>query len=93
MPKRGVGIHLPVRLHEDAVDVVDVRMAWAMEPATACLRNRHRQPLVRLSRRILSAHQTLKVRPQPGRPLRLLQKTRRARTVFCLGLLSSKPRK
>ena len=37
--------------------------------------------------------QTLKVRPQPGRALRLLQKTRRARTVFRGGLLSSKPRK
>ena len=59
----------------------------------ALSRNRHRQPVVRLSRRILSAHQTLKVRPQPGRALRLLQKTRRARTAFCLGLLSSKPRK
>ena len=43
-------------------------------------------PSVRLSRRILSASQTLKVRPQPGRAWRLLQKTRRARSVFCRGL-------
>ena len=49
--------------------------------------------VVRLSRRILSAHQTLKVRPQPGRALRLLQKIRRARRVFRWGLLSSKPYK
>jgi hypothetical protein len=39
----------------------------------------------------LSASQTLTVRPQPGRALRLLQKTRRARGVFRRGLLSSKP--
>ena len=61
------------------------RMAARMLPATARWRNRHRQPVVRLSRRILSASQTLKVRPQPGRALRLLQKIRRARTVFCRG--------
>ena len=47
--------------------------------------------VVRLSRRILSASQTLKVRPQPGRRWRLLQKIRRARTVFRWGLPSSKP--
>ena len=69
------------------------RMAARMPPATAHCRNRHRAPAVRLSRRILSASQTLKVRPQPGRALRLLQKTRRARTVFRCGLLSSKPYK
>ena len=69
------------------------KIAAAMPSATARSRNLHRQPVVRLSRRILSAHQTLKVRPQPGRALRLLQKTRRARTVFRWGLLSSNPRK
>ena len=47
--------------------------------------------VVRLRRRILSASQTLKVRPQPGRAWRLLQKIRRARRVFRWGLLSSKP--
>ncbi len=41
------------------------RIAARMQPAAASWRNRHRQPVVRLSRRILSAHQTLKVRPQP----------------------------
>ena len=67
------------------------RMAAAMLPATARWRKRHRAAVVRLSRRILSASQTLKVRPQPGRAWRLLQKIRRARTVFRWGLLSSKP--
>ena len=56
-----------------------------MLPATACWRKRHRQPVVRLSRRILSASQTLKVRPQPGRALRLLQKIRRARSDLAPG--------
>lgn len=45
---------------------------------------------VRLSRRIFSANQTLTVRPQPHRRWRLLQKTRRARTVR-RGLPSSNP--
>ncbi len=36
------------------------------------------------ARRIVSASQTLMVRPQPGRVLRLLQKIRRARTAFSL---------
>jgi hypothetical protein len=36
-------------------------------------------------RRMVSARQTLMVRPQPVRVLRLLQKTRRARTAFSLG--------
>ena len=57
---------------------IDVRLAARMLPATAGWRNRHRAPVVRLSRRILSASQTLKVRPQPGRAWRLLQKIRRA---------------
>ena len=61
------------------------RMAARMPAATARWRNRHRAPVVRLSRRILSASQTLKVRPQPGRALRLLQKIRRARTSFAGG--------
>ena len=69
------------------------RTAAAMLPATARCRNRHRPRLVTFSRRILSANQTLNVRPQPGRALRLLQKIRRARTVFRCGLLSSKPSK
>ena len=72
---------------------VTLRIAAAMLPATASLRNRHRARVVRLSRRILSARQTLKVRPQPGRAWRLLQKTRRARTVFCWELPSSYPRR
>lgn len=37
------------------------------------------------------AAQTLKVRPQPGRALRLLHKRRRARRVLWRRLLSSKP--
>jgi hypothetical protein len=69
------------------------RLAAWMPRATAHWRNRHSAPAVRLSRRILSAHQTLKVRPQPGRAWRLLQKIRRARTTSCRGLLSSKPYK
>ena len=67
------------------------RMAARTLPATAHWRNAHSAAVVRLSRRILSASQTLKVCPQPGRALRLLQKTRRARSVLCRGLLSSKP--
>ena len=58
-------------------------MAAAMLPATACWRNVHRLRAVRLRRRILSASQTLKVRPQPGRVAALLQKMRRARSVRC----------
>ena len=61
------------------------------DAASGALEERHRQPVVKLSRRILSASQTLKVRPQPGRRLRLLQKTRCARTVLRCGLLSPNP--
>ncbi len=53
-------------------------------------RNAHTVRVVRLSRRILSAIQTLMVRPQPPRRWRLLQKMRRARMVRRV-LLSSKP--
>src|SRR5271170_7394009 len=67
------------------------RMAARREPTAASWRNRQRQPVVRLSRRILSAHQTLKVRPQPGLAWRLLQKTRRARMVLRLRFFSSNP--
>ena len=67
------------------------RLAARMPSATASWRKRHRRPVVRLRRRILSATQTLKVRPQPGRAWRLLQKMRRARRVLRWGLLSSKP--
>ena len=49
--------------------------------------------VVRLSRRILSASQTLKVLPQPCPALRLLHKMRRARAVFRRGLVSSYPYK
>ena len=42
------------------------------------------------SRRILSVGQTLNVRPQPVRALRLLQKTRRALSTIC-PVLSSTP--
>jgi hypothetical protein len=65
-------------------------MAAARVPATARLRNAHTVRAIRLSRRILSAIQTLIVRPQPHRRWRLLQKMRRARTVR-RGPLSSKP--
>jgi len=43
------------------------RIAAAMVPATASWRNRHNVRVVTLNRRILSAIQTLKVRPQPAR--------------------------
>jgi hypothetical protein len=69
------------------------RIAAAMLPAAARWRNCHRVWVVRLSRRILSATQTLNVRPQPRRRWRLLQKSRRARSVLRWGLLSSKPYK
>src|ERR1700733_4036587 len=69
------------------------RTAAATPWAAARWRNWHTAWVVRLSLRILSAHQALKVRPQPGRALRLLQKIRRARRVFRWGLLSSNPNK
>ncbi len=70
-----------------------VRLAARMPPTTATWRNCQRARAVRLSRLILSASQTLNVRPQPGRAWRLLQKIRRARTVVCRGLASSNPYK
>jgi hypothetical protein len=63
----------------------------AMPSATTRLRNRKWPRVVKLSRRILSTSQTLKVRPQPGRRCQLLQKTRRARRVLRWGLVSSNP--
>ncbi len=54
-------------------------VAGRMPPPAACWRNCHSRPVVRLRRRILSASQTLKVRPQPRRAWRLLQKIRRVR--------------
>ncbi len=69
------------------------RLAAKIPPETALWRNSHKALVVKLSRRILSASQTLKVRPQPGRAWRLLQKNRRARIVFRWGLLSSNPYK
>ena len=78
-----------VRLHRGQLTAW---MAAVMVPTTACWRNAHRVRVVRLRRRILSASQMLKVRPQPGRNRRrLLQKMRRARIVVRCGLLSSKP--
>jgi hypothetical protein len=68
-------------------------MAVAMLPTTACWRNVHRVRVVMLRRRILSASQTLKVRPQPGRCRRLLQKRRRARSVCRCGVRSSNPKR
>jgi hypothetical protein len=68
-------------------------MAAAMPSATARWRNFHKQPAVTLSRLILSANQTLKVRPQPPRVLRLLQKIRWARRVSGRELSQSYPRK
>ena len=67
------------------------RIASASVPATARWRNAQRRRVVVLSRRILSASQALKVLPQPGRRCRLLQKIRRARSVFRWGVLSSNP--
>jgi hypothetical protein len=69
------------------------RRAATMLPATARWRKRQRVLVVRPRRRILFANQTLKVRPQPGRAWRLLQKIRRARLIFRRGLLSSNPYK
>lgn len=78
-----------VRLHRGQLTAW---MAAVMVPATACWRKVHRVRVVRLRRRILSASQMLKVRPQPDRNRRrLLQKMRRARSVRCGGLLSSNP--
>src|SRR5262249_38045294 len=60
------------------------RIAAARQPLAAFWRNLHRRWVVTLRRRIRSAIQTLKVRPQPGRRLRLLQKIRRTER-FSLG--------
>ena len=74
-------------------------LAWYAIAVSACLTlslfsyYAVEMPVVGLRRRILSAHQTLKVRPQPGLARRLLQKIRRARCVCSWGLLSSNPDK
>ena len=70
---------------------VAARRAARRQSATACWRKRHRAGGGQAEASDFVGAQTLKVRPQPGRAWRLLQKMRRARRVLRLGLASSKP--